>query len=210
MNKPYEYMNLMAKEVIKTLNTYLNPVDVIVLTSLETDEHYTVTTIIPNRLSEQIYPIATKLKSLDETLILNEPSLYHFTTFWCSLNIDLEKIKKIIEELIKSHPLSFEIKDLLFGPAGICLKLYPMDDTFNLLREKLYAVANKQYFPDELTVTSWISLARYSQTPSIQVKNFIQNSNVNLGFYSPETIDIYKSKNKLLLNAEKIYSIKNK
>lgn len=206
----FEYLNLMAKRVVETYNVWLNPADVVVNQPLETAEHYTISTLVPIDLRERIWPFAQEIGALDSSLILNDPELYHFTTYWCPLTVDIEHLKAELEAQVRKQPLIFSVNGFLFGPIGISLKLYPANNRLFEIRESLSAIAGSKYQVDERGVTSWISLARYTQPPKIEVKKYVQDhANQDFGVFTPSTIGFYKSKNKNFIGAVELFSVNN-
>lgn len=206
----FELLNLMAKRVVETYNTWLNPLDVLINQSLETAEHYTISTLIPKELASKIHVFAKEMGEVDPSLILNEPDLYHFTTFWCPLTADIDLLRTGVESKVKSYPLSFSVNGFIFGPIGVSLKLYPTNETLCELRESLSKITGSKFQLDERGVTSWISLCRYTQPPKPELKKYIQeHASEDFGIYTPDTIGFYRSSNKNFIGTTELFSIKN-
>lgn len=206
----YQELNLMAKKVVEDLNNNLNPKDVIINQPLKVAEHLTLSTLIPKELREKIYPFAREMKKIEPSLILNEPELYHFTTFWCPFNVDIESIKRTVEVQVKKEPLSFSVNGFLFGVIGISLKLYSKNNTLVDLRQKLSKIAGIESKIDERGVTSWINVARYKDFPKIELKKYIQeHAKEDFGIYKPDSIGFYRSNNKNFIGAVEFFSVKN-
>jgi len=206
----YEYLNLMARQVVETLNNWLNPIDVVINQPLEVNEHLTISTLIPQELRKRIWPFAQEMKRIEPSLILNDSSLYHFTTYWSPINVDVNSLKTEVEAQIKREPLVFSVNGFLFGVIGISLKLYPTNNALVDLRQKLSAIAGTNFKLDERNVTSWINLARYKQPPKIELKKYIQaHSDQDFGIYTPTSIGFYRSKNKNFIGAVELFSVNN-
>lgn len=210
MKKEFEYYNELAKEVVNNYNTWLNPVDVVLNPSMETAEHITISSLIPTELGLKIQELVEKFLAIDESLIIKDPSLYHFTVYWCPIGSDVEGLRKILVEEIEKEKLEFDLKGLQFAPLGISLEMFPTNDALINIRQRMADHIGAKYKKDERGVTTWVNLIRYSQIPKIEVKKFVQeNSQIDFGHFVPSEIGFYKSKHKNFEGVEELFVVKN-
>lgn len=194
-----ELYNKISREIVKNYNMYLHVEDVVPLETLDAPEHFTISHIINKDLANKLHETALQLKGIDESLTLNKPENYHITLFWKGLDSKLDNKHKEIREILDNYSFEFKVEELLFGPKGISAKFYPMSEDFVNARMKLYKLAGVPININELFVTTWVSLATYTQTPSNKVKEFIQiNSSIEYGTYKVNEFTLYISNNKQL------------
>jgi hypothetical protein len=204
-----ELYNQISREIVKNYNTYLHSQDVKILSTLDVPAHYTISHIIDIQLATKLHEISLKLKTLDNSLILNKPENYHITLFWKGMDSQLEEKTDSIKEIIEAASLEFNVEELLFGPLGVSVKFYPRNESFVDARTKLYQLTETPIIIDERFVTTWVSLAAYSQVPQDSVKKFVQeNSKINFGVYKNDTLTLYISTNKGLVNPQKVTEFK--
>lgn len=203
--------NQISREIVKNYNSYLHVEDVKILNTLETSAHYTISHVIDKPAADKLHQVALKLKELDASLILYTPANYHVTLFWRGLESRLEEKVPEIEQIIKNTNFEFDIQELLFGPLGISVKFYPKNEEFVRARTAIHKLTNTPILIDERFVTTWVSLAAYSQIPHEIVKKYIQeNSNMEFGPYKPESFTLYISTNKGLVNPKVVKEFKCK
>ncbi|MFA5927614.1 MAG: hypothetical protein WCT32_03490 [Patescibacteria group bacterium] len=220
----YNYLteNEKASAFVKDLTLNLKPEDAVLVSQLTnhsqhaTGEHYTFSSILPLAPQDQIKPISRKLAEIDSTLILNEPELYHISTFWCPINHDTHELIQLIKTEVAKEPITFHLHGLIAAPFGISLKAYPLNDTFVRLREKLCATTeieiprNEDGSYHERFVSSWITLARYTQPPQEPLLEYIRsNLELDFGEFTPREIGAYISNNKFLRDPKVIEMIPN-
>lgn len=200
-----EIYNQISREIVKNYNTYLHTTDVKILTTLETAPHFTISHVLDEQLSNKLHEMALKLKAIDPSLVINQPENYHITLFWKGMDSELDKKTESIKDIISKTIFEFDVEEMLFGPLGISVKFYPKTEDFVNARTALYNLTNTPILVDERFVTTWVSLATYSQTPISAVKEFVQeNSKQKFGSYKVTNFTLYTSTNKGLLNPQKI------
>lgn len=204
-----EIYNQISREVVKNYNTYLHPADVKILPSMEVPKHYTISHILDRKTSAELHQVSLELKALDNSLIINEPENYHITLFWKGLESKLEEKIESIRNIISPEHFEFDVEEILFGPLGVSVKFYPKNEDFINTRLALYQLTDTPVIIDERFVTTWVSLAAYSQIPSESVKRFVQeNSTQKFGAYKADSFTLYTSTNKGLVNPQKIAVLK--
>lgn len=195
--------NQIARVIVKNYNTYLHPEDVKVLTTLDVAPHFTISHILGKQLAVKLHETAIKLSSVDSSLILNDPQNYHITLFWKGMDAKLNEKSDSIKQIVEKYVFDFEVEELLFGPLGISVKFYPKSESLIEARKELYNLTGTPLDIDERFVTTWVSLATYSQVPSEEVKKFVQeNAGLSLGTYKVDKFVLYISTNKNLVNPQ--------
>jgi hypothetical protein len=200
-----ELYNQISREIVKNYNTYLHLEDVKILKTLEVPAHITLSHVLDTTLALKLHEVSLELKEIDSTLILNNPENYHITLFWKGLDSKLDEKSTEIGKILESTFFEFDVQELLFGPLGVSAKFYPKTEDFVNARIKLYELTNTPVLIDERFVTTWVSLAAYSQVPNEKVKQYVQdNAKSEFGSYSVNNFTLYKSTNKGLVNPETI------
>lgn len=201
--------NQISREIVKNYNTYLHPSDVKILQTLGVSPHFTISHVLNNTLTKELHKITLALKVLDSSLIINQPENYHITLFWKGLDSKLDQNTEEIRNILAKYKFSFEVEELLFGPLGVSVKFYPKDENFVKARQELYELTGTPYIIDERFVTTWVSLAAYSQIPQDSVKKYVfENQTKKFDDYMPESFKLYISNNKGLVNPQEIAEFK--
>jgi len=217
----YKTENQKVRAFVEDLSLSFKSKDAVLVGNLSsskehaTGDHYTFSAYTPE-LRHLLEPITNKLISIDPSLVLNEPDLYHLTIFWCPINNDVDSLVKIFRAGIAEEPLSFNFHGLIVAPFGIGFKAYPLNNGFVRLREKLYAASGVEIprNPDgtyhERFVSTWITLARYSEPPTETLFEYARsNLDLDLGVYTPGEIGVYVSDNKFLRNPKTVDTVAN-
>lgn len=204
MNNTQIY-NQITKRVIESYNTFVRPDDVTVLASMETKKHYTLTHILKGNLITKLVEIQEKLKAIDDSLILTPPGNLHVTLFWTGLECNLEQHLEEIEQSLENKNMEFYVEDLLFAPGGISFTFYPKTEDLINAKRALYDLCGLQVQVDEKFVTMWSTIARFSQRPKNEVKQYVkENQNMKIGTYTVDSFTLYTSTNKILDNPTEI------
>lgn len=223
MDYNYKSHNKKALAFVKELSLSMKPDEAVLVDALKENpqhasgEHYTFSCYLPSELRQKLKPITEKLRSIDPTLVLNDPELYHLTVFWCSIDKKFDTLIQIFKEELSKQPLVFSLYGLVILPFGISLKAYPLNDCFLRLREKLYTSAGLQLplNPDgtlhERATSTWITLARYTKKPSSKLREYIISQlDLDFGEFTPESFGVYISNNKYLYEPKTLEVVTNK
>lgn len=222
MNYNLEIENKKAQQFVKDGTMAFKPEDAVLVDALKesaqhaSGEHYTFSCLVPSDLRGKLEPITEQLRTIDPTLVLNEPELYHLTVFWCNLDQDIDSLISLFKKHLAEKPLAFHLSGLVGLPFGISLKAYPLNETFFNLRQELWAATgqvpplNSDGSLHERAVSTWITLGRYANPPSQALLNYLQeNLDLDMGQFTPDSFGVYLSDNKYLRNPKTIEIVKN-
>jgi hypothetical protein len=186
-----------------------DPQKIISFKTLEIPVLYTIVHWLRPAEREYFFNLANKIKSLDESLILTTPETYHMTIFSYALSTDDSNIKSIIEEFLCKEAFNFKTSSFAMGPAGINIALYPDNDQFVSLRNKLYESVNIEPPADFRRYMCWVSIARFTEIPNKKLleyieENFVLDSEIEL---SINTAILYKNSHKELQGAQEVWRV---
>lgn len=185
----------------------LKPEDFVLFSNVSCPEHYTFVCMLPPQVVERISHISRALKGLDESMIFNPLNKLHLTIFHCPAEIDIEHIKSIFEKY--SEPMIFSLGGIRASSLGMGISAIPDNGAMINLRRKLYKEIGKELEDNARGLFSWVTLARCTKQPTNELLQFLlDHLHDDFGTFSPSSIELFRSNDKNLINAEKITEFK--
>lgn len=173
-------------------------------------EHYTFVCPISADLRSQMTKITIKLTEFKDSLFLNDPANYHTTLFHCDSTHDIQAVTQRLETALESlDPMAFTAKGIFASSDAIVLVLFPENETASDLNSELSASINIPGESGLRKTLKWVSLARYREAPSTELKEYVRTLNKQeFGVFKPDEVVLYRTGDRTLDTATELKRIR--
>lgn len=176
--------------------------------TLEVPEHLTAVALLPTQIRESLAQFSRALHEQEPSLLLVEPENYHVTLAAAPAGTDHHRFMELIEDVLRGRPIELDLSGVVLDPVVVAVPAFPKEHELYEARQHIAKGLGEAIARGPKTELGWVSLARFSQPPSVAMVGVaLRSIQQDWGQIQITSVSVYSTAHKHLDDATKIATI---